>query len=119
MLSIGTAVRTGRLDAPADPARLADRILRALDAALARSAPGWLGHCKLMIEAGESVCYASVTESGGPLGWSGPPPAAGPFRVTLYCAAYGVDEAQAAAAVAQALAAEPDIVLDEDDQAPR
>lgn len=118
MLTIGTAVRSGRLDPPADPVRLADQILGAADAALARSAPGWLGHCKLMIEAGEAVCYASLTEAGGALSWSGPPPElAGPARVTLYCAAYGVDDAQAAAAVEQALAACPAIAPDEESQA--
>ena len=118
MLSIGTAVRSGRLAAPATQgvpaAHLAEQVLRAVDAALALTAPAWLGHCKLMIEAGDDVCYASVTEAGGALSWSGPPPQPrGESRVTLYCAAYGVDDAQAAAAVELALSGRPEITPDE------
>lgn len=117
MLTIGTAVRSGRLTTPADYAHLAGQILRALDSGLARDAPGWLGHCKLMIEVGEEVCYASVTEAGGVLSWSGPPPApAGPAGVTLYCAVYGIDDARATAAVEQALAGFPEVAVDEGEQ---
>jgi hypothetical protein len=117
MLSIGTAVRSGRLSTPATQgvpaADLAERILRTVDAALARDAPGWLGHCKLMIEAADTVCYASLTEAGGVLGWSGPPPAADQARITLYCAVYGIDDSQALAAVEAALAAFPEIQADD------
>jgi hypothetical protein len=118
MLSIGTAVRSGRLSTPATQgipaADLAERILRTVDAALARDAPGWLGHCKLMIEAADTVCYASLTEAGGVLGWSGPPPpAADQARITLYCAVYGIDDGQALAAVEAALAAFPEVQADD------
>jgi hypothetical protein len=117
MLSIGTAVRSGRLSAPATQgvpaADLAERILRTVDAALARDAPGWLGHCKLMIEAADTVCYASLTEAGGMLSWSGPPTPADQAHITLYCAVYGIDDDQALAAVEQALAAFPEIQADD------
>lgn len=118
LLSIGTAVRSGRLSRPATQgvpaADLAERILRTVDAALARDAPGWLGHCKLMIEAADTVCYASLTEAGGVLSWSGPPPPpADQARITLYCAVYGIDDGQALAAVEGALAAFPEVQADE------
>jgi hypothetical protein len=117
MLSIGTAVRSGYLSTPATQgvpaAALAERILRTVDAALARDAPGWLGHCKLMIEAVDTVCYASLTEAGGVLSWSGPPPPpADQAHITLYCAVYGIDDTQALAAVEGALAAFPEIQPD-------
>lgn len=113
MLTAGSAVRQVELGGSTPrswPAlqQLVAALLATCDLLIAARAPGWLGHCKALISTPDGSAYASITGADEPLSWRGSlahglaPDA--PLRLTLYCIAYGPDDATMAEVVERALA---------------
>ena len=84
---------------------LAERLLAACDARLARELPAWVGHVKALVVTAEGAAYASLTGAGEAITWRGAlaRPAAR-AEVTLYAVVWAADEALVRAAVEAALA---------------
>lgn len=108
MHSAGNAARRVRLTTPQPwPAlqQLAEALLVAINADLIRSAPHWLGHCKLLVETDRGSAYASLTGADEPISWRGT--LTGPFGqigLTAYGVVYGATDQAVAAAINRALA---------------
>ncbi len=82
--------------------------MQAADECICTAAPEWLGHCKLLVDTGDQVCYVSRTEANGHRSWSNllkPLDAATKAEITIYIAVYGIDDrhAQIAAQAAQTM----------------
>lgn len=111
MLKAGTAARrrTQSWETPQAPDEVRQRIealLRSIDALLQQSAD-WVGHVKILISSGAETSYGSITTAGDTPRWSGT--LAEPVsqaELTIYAAIYTLTDAQVAAAVDQALAAD-------------
>ena len=112
MLKAGTAARRRTLDQPAalspDAVRSgAERFLDLLDRRLQERDPSWVGHCKLLISAGGTSAYASITAAGDRPRWAGTPGETRTAEVTLYAAIYGLTDGDVARIVDGALDSQP------------
>lgn len=111
MLKAGTAARrrTQSWETPQPPAEIRQQIetlLRNIDALLQASAD-WVGHVKILISSGAETSYGSITTAGDTPRWSGTLTApVSQAELTVYAAIYTLTDAQVAAAVDQALAAD-------------
>lgn len=110
MLEIGAATIVAQLELSPKTAlqALFEAALQAADECICTAAPEWLGHCKLLLDTGEQVCYVSRTEANGHNSWSNPPKpldVTTNAEVTIYIAVYGIDDrhAQLAAQAAQTM----------------
>ena len=112
MLKAGTATRrrTVRLDKPI-PAEAVRRgiedFLRQLDERLKAHDPGWVGHCKLLVAATNSMAYASMTAAGDQPRWAGEPAGLTTAELTIYVVLYGWSDGEVAAVLDRLLEAEP------------
>jgi hypothetical protein len=86
--------------------RLAEELLAAFDGRLAREAPDWIGHCKVLVATAEGCAYASITAAGERASWRGTlvlPATAAAF--TVYAVVWATPETAVETAVAHAIAA--------------
>ncbi|MFD3162510.1 hypothetical protein [Herpetosiphon sp. NSE202] len=110
MLEIGAATIVEQLELAATNQlqALFEAALQTADECICTAAPEWLGHCKLMLDTGDQVCYVSRTEANGHNSWSNAPKplaTATKAEITIYIAVYGIDDrhAQLAAQAAQTM----------------
>jgi len=112
MLKAGTAARRRSLRfdrrLPAEEVRHGiEQFLKQFDAKLQERDASWVGHCKLLINAGERTAYASLTAAGDTPRWAGQPPEVDVAEITIYVALYGWVDGDVAQALDDLLAAYP------------
>ncbi len=112
MLKAGTAARRRSLRfdrcLPAHEVRNGiEQFLKQFDARLQEQDASWVGHCKLLINAGEQSAYASLTAAGDTPRWAGQPPQVEAAEITIYVALYGWVDGDVARALDDLLAAYP------------
>lgn len=114
MLKAGTAARRRslRFDRSLPPEEVRDGIeqfLKQFDHKLQEQDPSWVGHCKLLISAGEQSAYASLTAAADIPRWAGHPPRVEleVAEITIYVALYGWVDGDVAQALDGFLAAYP------------
>lgn len=113
MLNAGTAARRRSLtwtsaQTPEQVRLQIETLLRAIDARLSAAAPDWVGHTKILVADDAQSAYGSITAAGDAPQWAGR--LSRPLRqaeMTIYAAIYGLNDAQVAQAVDQALQALP------------
>jgi hypothetical protein len=108
MHNVGTAGRRVRLSGSHMPLALhtaVEALLRDCNRRLIELSPGWLGHCKALIEGGDGSAYASLTGADQPITWRGQlHGSASEATLTLYCAVYGLDDTAIEGAVTAVIA---------------